>query len=416
MLSIFYVRVFSYIEYLRYIIMEPIPETILWIHPDVSQYGNLVKKDGIGELPRTFRDVRNIAETYFDATNRETYRLGLMYHQTQTKVVPFVASGGRFPDQWLDRGKTGDPTLDLEAEAKVVKVSNESRKKYPYFSKELIWLIENCGITEIDLLTCDMTVSDMQVSGGPLIRYSLDKTGNATTSTASTNWVLESCGVDVRDIYFEDTSAFTEVLGIDGIESVGVNSVAELQEWFIENTKRPDETFNKDNWLLDVTNHLNENQVLLDLSSTDPPYDFKGKTITLTSDDNFRGLFRSSVTESNQFATIRNLTVKVNTNGYIRDNESLIMRGDSGNIRLENVHVDAPKVDFEAGCGGLVGKSGENRHIKIIGCTSNINISQGAGGICGSLAGSNGSCVISNCLSTGTIQGSGGICGYGAGS
>ena len=155
-------------------------ETLLWVHSLVKQKKFLVLKDHVKLLPTTFDTIND-----FNLDKNKKYKLGLVYHQTKNQNIPFY-----------------------QKSSEKIDISDNIQKKYKRFSKELITLVKNYNIQILDLLTCDTepidNIDDLE------IRYSLDKTGNE--NGPSTNWVLESHGVNIKDEYFSNTDKFTEVL------------------------------------------------------------------------------------------------------------------------------------------------------------------------------------------------------------
>tara|TARA_B100000927_G_scaffold148296_1_gene119639 strand:- start:1020 stop:5546 length:4527 start_codon:yes stop_codon:yes gene_type:complete len=155
-------------------------ETLLWVHSLVKQKNFLVLKDHVKLLPTTFDTIND-----FNLDKNKKYKLGLVYHQTKNQNIPFY-----------------------QKSSEKIDISDNIQKKYKRFSKELITLVKNYNIQTLDLLTCDTepidNIDDLE------IRYSLDKTGNE--NGPSTNWVLESHGVNIKDEYFSNTDKFTEVL------------------------------------------------------------------------------------------------------------------------------------------------------------------------------------------------------------
>jgi alpha-tubulin suppressor-like RCC1 family protein len=106
----------------------------------------------------------------------DTQRLGLMYDNHHTGI-PFG---------------TGSLTIDGH--------------KFVYFKKELFDLVQQNQIKDVDLLACDMNDRQFidevrrikQVLPDLTINYSLNKTGGAVGS----DWVMESNGQSVKDLYF----------------------------------------------------------------------------------------------------------------------------------------------------------------------------------------------------------------------
>jgi alpha-tubulin suppressor-like RCC1 family protein len=124
----------------------------------------------------------------------DTQRLGLMYDNHYT-CIPF-----------------GTESLTING------------YQFIYFKKELFDLLQQNAITNVDLLACDMN-SPMfivevewikQVLPNITINYSLDKTGGAVGS----NWVMESNGQSVKDLYFnQNISNYNYSLGSANVHS-----------------------------------------------------------------------------------------------------------------------------------------------------------------------------------------------------
>lgn len=169
-------------------------ETLLWIDAGVSQADKLVLNENVKRLPTSFKSADDLG------LDKDTeYQLGLVYHQSlDFKYIPFDVDLNLFRDS---SGEDASGYVSYPA-------TEEDLQKYANFSHELIKLVKNYNIKVIDLLTCDS--EPMQEIEGLTIRYSLDKTGNEVDE--STNWILESHGIDVKDIYFSSTEGFTEVL------------------------------------------------------------------------------------------------------------------------------------------------------------------------------------------------------------
>ena len=393
-------------------------KTLLWIHPMVKQYNNLKLKEGVIEIPREVNSLQQI----FDLVENEPYRLGLMYHQTSTKQIPFNArpkmTNPRDERKKLKASEdenASEQKKTLDASSKLI-VSEESRNKYPYFSSDLIRLIENSAVKELDLLTCDMVALEQSIEGC-LIRYSLDKTGNANGD--STNWIMESNNENVKEVYFKDTTGFTEVLN----SPVAYYTVTDTTVTLANDIKVEYQS-NKIKAVTAVTavttgfenistTSATDATILFELSSNQV-LDCNNKTITLTGIiSSFDGLFTSSATETNN-PTIKNLNVVCDDSGSITV-MSMLLGGTTGNIILENVTVTASNITISGG-GGLIGNSSASRQITVKNCSTDVTIGNSAGGICGSNAGVSGSCVVTNCLTTGGIGDfAGGICGSKAG-
>ena len=389
-------------------------KTLLWIHPMVKQYNNLKLKEGVIEIPREVNSLQQI----FDLVENEPYRLGLMYHQTSTKQIPFNARpkmtnprDERKASLDASEQKTSldssEQKTSLDASSKLI-VSEESRNKYPYFSSDLIRLIENSVVKELDLLTCDMVALEQSIDGC-LIRYSLDKTGNANGD--STNWIMESNNENVKEVYFKDTTGFTEVLN----SHVAYFTQTDTTVTLANNIKV---SYNNTNKITAVTagftnidSSITTDATILFKLTDNQVLDCQGNTITLTGiTSSFDGLFTSSATGGNK-PTIKNLIVKCENTANVK---SMLLGGRTGNIILENVTVTASNITISGG--GLIGASSAPRQITVKNCSTDVTIGPNAGGICGLYAGYFGSCVVTNCLTTGGIgNNAGGICGAGAG-
>ena len=127
----------------------------------------------------------------------DTQRLGLMYDNHHTGI-PF-----------------GTESLTIDGYQMV------------YFKKELFDLLQQNHITNVDLLACDMNspmfIAEVgrikQVLPNLTINYSLNKTGGAVGS----DWVMESSGQSVKDLYFnQNIINYNYSLGSSNIHSAVV--------------------------------------------------------------------------------------------------------------------------------------------------------------------------------------------------
>ena len=162
-----------------------------------------------GSFEGTQSTIINVLDTI---GSNDIKRLALAYHQDGFNKLPF------FND---------NSSIELNQES-----------KYKYFSNNLIELFKQVNTKTsspliVDILTCSLNnpefktcVEQVENDLGINIRYSLDQTGNAPEG----NWVLESDGTDVKDVYFTDAinewsgvlnSAISDPTTIDGIESDG---------------------------------------------------------------------------------------------------------------------------------------------------------------------------------------------------
>ena len=169
-------------------------ETLIWFHPRVEQKDKLIVKENIQVLPTKFQDISE-----FNLDKNKKYKLALVYHQTNNQNIPFYKEHTK---EYI-REIIKDPSKSNMG------ISDDIINKYKKFSKELISLVENYNIEILDLLTCDS--EPFEKIEGLEIRYSLDKTGNDNGD--STNWILESHDINVKDEYFTSTEGFTDVLG-----------------------------------------------------------------------------------------------------------------------------------------------------------------------------------------------------------
>jgi alpha-tubulin suppressor-like RCC1 family protein len=96
--------------------------------------------------------------------------------------------------------------------------------QFIYFKKELFDLLQQNHITDVDLLACDMNdqrfVDEVQrikqVLPDLTINYSLNKTGGAVGS----DWVMESNGQSVKDLYFnQNIASYNHSLGSNAFHS-----------------------------------------------------------------------------------------------------------------------------------------------------------------------------------------------------
>ncbi|NBX75526.1 MAG: hypothetical protein EBQ92_03155, partial [Proteobacteria bacterium] len=288
--------------------------------------------------------------------------------------------------------------------------------KYFYVNDNLIELFKKFKI--VDVLSCNLNNSkfaeeikkiedDLNVD----IRYSVNKSGNNPNG----DWILESDGADVRNIYFTDNiNNWNGVLN-DGIVLSGIDFT---NSNVIEKVGTTYKLLNNITWSVLVTalagagNEGILNNRFIQLGSNEI-FDGNNKVIDLDGITT-SGLFATGGTSIDDCSEIKNLGV---TGGSLNYFGGYIIRELMIFFKVSNCHstgnINAPET------GGICGNlAGENGVCTITNCYSTGNISgEYSGGICGSAVGSGGECAITNCYSTGNISGeySGGICGAAAG-
>jgi alpha-tubulin suppressor-like RCC1 family protein len=127
--------------------------------------------------------------------------------------------------------------------------------KFFYFKKELFDLVQQNHITVVDLLACDMNsplfIDEVQrikhVLPDLTINYSLNKTGGAVGS----DWVMESNGQSVKDLYFNQNivnynyslgsaNVHSAIVMADGtVHTFGSNVAGELGNGTLTNSPLP---------------------------------------------------------------------------------------------------------------------------------------------------------------------------------
>ena len=182
-------------------------ETLIWIGDDVVQKNKLIIQQNVTVLPTTFESIDNITLD----PNKE-YNLGLVYHNGFGATISFRANQQIIEDSSENpvEDSSGNPVEDSSGNPvdPYSELTDDDYAKYPYFTPDLILLVKKYNITTIDLITCDMpTLPEIE---GITVRYSLDKTGNEDGE--STNWILESHSLNIKELYFSSTEGFTEVL------------------------------------------------------------------------------------------------------------------------------------------------------------------------------------------------------------
>mgnify|MGYP001943016683 CR=1 FL=1 len=288
------------------------------------------------------------------------------------------------------------------------------RPTYHYFSKHIVDFMKSLPDgCKVDLLSCNLNTSHFMEEVQRLedecsvdIRYSLDQTGNNPDG----NWVLESDGVDIKDVYFKESIATWS-----GILNSG-KTPAEIAS---NNTY--DFSYNQ------TTNTMTllRNIVWTDLSgvnttdfiqlSKDDTFDGSGHTINLSGITDCQGLFAcdEAGADVNNRAKIMNLGV---LNGATAGNGGFIVRASQRFFEVESCYSTGNIGIYGGGiCGSY---TAENGTCTVTNCYSTGSIGEYGGGICGIYAGYryHGTCTVTNCYSTGSIgNNGGGICGKYAG-
>lgn len=285
---------------------------------------------------------------------------------------------------------------------------------FQFFSENFIKLVQ-CALVKqpdlvaIDLLCCDLNRPEFVKEVSQIedildkkiqIRYSTNKVGNRT------DWIQESNGTDIRDIYFNDKiTKWNHVLSssISVTQAFGSNVVQNGNTF----TLRSNVTWNQG------TNYitLNANQI----------FDGGYYTITVPT-SNWLGIFAvdSGVSIFADAPTVRNLGVACTGgigDGTIGNAGGAIFRPSQKYFILQNSSSSGTINDQAGGLCGAYSGATSGGMITISNCFSNGTIGQYAGGICGAKLGqTQGNATISNCYSTGAIGSfAGGIVGSGAG-
>jgi hypothetical protein len=297
--------------------------------------------------------------------------------------------------------------------------------KYQYFSDAAIEILRSVSLATdgltVDILACDLKeaayaeeVKKIETELGINIRYSVDKTGNPSSSA---NWTLESeePAVSVLSTYFTDG-----VLAWDGVLAgnkapiikAGGIPYSNYILWNGSNTFTVIQDFAWSALGFDATDYI-------ELSGNEI-FNGANKKIAISGEILWEGLITisASVTDLSGAPLIKNLGV---INGDITsDYGGAIIRRDQKFFKIENCYSTGEIFGIYAG--GIAGAfSGQSvGSCTITNCYSTGAITGlSAGGIAGSNAGYDisGSCDISGCYSTGIISGisAGGIVGNIAG-
>ena len=319
---------------------------------------------------KTDCDVRQ----YTDSLKVEDFDVSSLTHLTFVWHYPGYSSLPFFPDE--DQYIHAEPIEEEEGEP-AVSAPEPYKEEYRYFSNNLISMFRNLPSGAIvDLLTCSLNDPDFKASVekieqdlGINIRYSLDQTGNSPQG----NWVLESDGTDVKDVYFTDaidewggvlTTARTivDMSGVEGFDLSGTDTLI-LTQNVVWSTVMNNADYNNTDYIA-----LGANQV----------FDGQGFKIDMGTLTGCPGLFSCS-NVLGQPSIIKNLGV-----------------------------LGGSTADY----GGFIVRK-EQKYFEVDNCYSTGDIGQLAGGICGQYAGyNNGTCTVTNCYSTGDISlSAGGGCG-----
>ena len=147
--------------------------------------------------------------------------IAFMYNKNSDYVFPFFHTPSFKPVPIIQETISGEEETEIEYDEDIVIEDHVDNAEPPfaYFSNHFLQFIaklkenEKVSFVNIDLLTCNLNldifknyISEIESTYNIQIRYSIDKTGNPNDDALKdVNWVLESHGVNIRDLYFNET-------------------------------------------------------------------------------------------------------------------------------------------------------------------------------------------------------------------
>ena len=315
--------------------------------------------------------------------------IAFMYNKNSDYVFPFFhtpsfKTAPRIQDTIFSENNTqiqDDETQYGDDDEIIIEDSMDNAEPpFAYFSNHFLRFItklkENEKVTfiNIDLLTCNLNldifknyISEIESTYNIQIRYSIDKTGNPSDETINdVNWILESHGVNIRDLYFNETvvqwhgyldnpTLWSDISGSSKGRSFsnGGGTTYELTNNFINNN-------------LDAYLELGKDDI----------FDGKGFYIEVGgSSQRANGLFRiksnddySGLSVNTHAPLIKN--VEIRNASISSSNESLLLQQNSKFFRLENCRAISCTINSPYGaalCGWNAGNSNTG-FVHINGC------------------------------------------------
>ncbi len=200
-----------------------------------------------------------------------------------------------------------------------------------YFTQEFIdYLQQYTNVITVDLITCSLDSPNFNkdldtiknILPNVIFNYSVNLTGNRPQG----DWIMESSGEDIKDIYFnDDINNYNHVFILPSSETLGPNFSYNLTNNV--RTFTLDTNFTTDTWTtIDITHSSATDQVIIDGNN---------KTVTINQ-ENFTGLFSAGNTFNNNTkpTIIKNFIIKCSVDIDVAVAEII------GNIEFENCHLE----------------------------------------------------------------------------
>jgi hypothetical protein len=277
------------------------------------------------------------------------------------------------------------------------------QSNYTYFSNNIIELINTLklkGLGVVDLLSCNLNldsfineVNTLQNTLNVNFRYSLNQTGNDPEG----DWILESDGVDVRNIYFNNNiNQWHGVLNSDigaAVRSGSYNSII---------------TYNSGTKVFKVVQNFSWNAATVGTSTNFIELNigetFDGDAFKITASSGTPGFFAINTAGANTSnrPIIKNIGV---IGGTISNNGGFIIRRYQDFFIVENCYATGTVPDNTAGGSICASNAGSSSIIR--NCFFTGTIGYDSGGI----AGNSVYCTIQNCYTTGNFTSTPGYAG-----
>jgi hypothetical protein len=224
-----------------------------------------------------------------------------------------------------------------------------------YFTKEFVdYLQQYTNPITVDLITCSLDSpifnQDLDTIKNILPNVTFNYSVNLTGNSPQGDWIMESSGEDIKNIYFNDNiNEYNYVFALPSDGSLGGNFSYNLNGSV--RTFTLDTNFTTDTWsTIDITHSSGTDQVIIDGNN---------KTITIDQAD-FTGLFYAGNTfNSNTKPTIiKNFILKCSVDINVALSKII------GNTEFDNCHLELI-ANINNNGGGLVHNSAGGSGIKI---------------------------------------------------
>ena len=306
--------------------------------------------------------------------------IAFMYNKNSDYVFPFFHTPSCKHVPIIQETISGEEETIYEDDDEIIidEPMDNTEPPFAYFSNHFLRFItklkenEKVSFINIDLLTCNLNldvfknyISEIESTYNIQIRYSIDKTGNPNNDALKdVNWVLESHGVNIRNLYFNET-----VVQWHGY--LDDDTLLSQMSFFIDDISN---NYRGTTYKMKADYTVTDDNAFALLGRGDI-FDGSGHKFFFNSLQRANGLFRiksdddySSDPVNSYAPLIKN--VEIRNASISATNEALLLQQNSKYVRLENCRAIECTINSPFGavlCGNNAGNSSDG-YVHINGC------------------------------------------------